>query len=141
MTITGYLITAGILLMLIDIFFRTDVPTYIAYLLFSYALFRVIKLNLLVSLIVTILFFFLLLLFHNFIWNATIQRLTDRFFAKDKYIAGVEGLAGEKGVAKMIDGTFYASIHGDLYLFADDVDISEGESFTVKEVVDGKIII
>ncbi len=141
MTLTGYLLLSGALLMLIDIFFHTDIPTYLAYLLFSYAFFSQLQFNILVNIIVTILFFFLLLLFHNFIWNNTVQWILDKFFSKDRYLAGVDGLAGSKGTVKVIRGKKLANIHNDLYKFLEENSLEEGDSFTVKEVIDGEIVI
>ena len=141
MSISMYLILFGIILMLVDIFFHTDIPTFIAYLIFSIVFFINIPLHVLVRIILTIIFFFALLLFHYFLWKKTIQVVIDKFFAKDMYKAGFAGLVGKKGEVKVVEGKKLACIQGDLYKFRDEVPLEEGEGFIVKETDDGYIII
>lgn len=141
MSISMYLILFGIILMLVDIFFQTDIPTFIAYLIFSLVFFINIPLHLLVRIILTIIFFFVLLLFHYFLWKKTIQLLIDTFFAKDIYKAGFDGLIGKKGIVRIIEGKKLAYIQGDLYKFRDEISLKEGEGFIVKNTDDGYVII
>ncbi|MBN2861431.1 MAG: hypothetical protein JXK93_14280 [Sphaerochaetaceae bacterium] len=139
MSMTQYLLLFGILLMLIDIFFASDIPTYISYVLFTCAFSSILDLNVLVTIIFSIVFFFLLMIFHILIWRRTVSVLVNRVCAKDVYTPGIEGLVGSKGIVKTVSGKTLASIHGDLYQFVDDTGLVEGSTFTVKAVLDGKI--
>ena len=141
MSISLYLVLFGIIMMLVDIFFKTDIPTFIAYILFSVVFFINIPLHILLRVILTLIFFFILILFHYFLWNKTIQFLVNRFFAKDIFIAGVDGLIGSKGKVRVIENKKLASINGDLYKFYENIPLEDGDDFIVVTIKDGCIII
>lgn len=142
MSLNVYLLLFGLLLILIDFFFRSDLPTYFAFLIFTTIIFRLIgSYNILLRIIISILFLLLLVIIHHYLWKNTILLVIDKFFSKDKYKAGVEGLVGRVGVVRIIDNKKLASINGDLYVFLNTVDLEDGETFKVKDVSDGKIII
>ena len=141
MSFSFYLVLIGIILMLIDIFFHSDIPTFIAYIIFSIVFLLNIHLHILWRIILTIIFFFVLLLFHHFLWEKTVQLVVDKYFAKDKYHAGFSGLVGKKGKVRIIENKKLAYIEGDLYKFRDEVNLEEGEDFIVKGIEDGFITI
>ncbi|SFU79897.1 NfeD family protein [Butyrivibrio sp. INlla21] len=64
----------------------------------------------------------------------------DKWFAKTIIKTGIEGLIGESGVVREVDGIKAAKIHGDLYSFAESVPFEDGTPFVVKGVDGGTII-
>ena len=142
MSLEVYAILFGIILILIDIFFASDLPTFAAILLFCFAFFRILPVSsLLIRIILTILFFFVLLIVYITLWKKAEAVIVDKWFAKDKYLAGAEGFPGKQGTVKTVDGEKYACIDGDLYAFYEDYGLADQTEFTVKEVRDSKIVI
>ncbi len=82
MSMTQYLLVFGMLLMLIDIFFASDIPTYISYILFTCAFSSILDVNVLVTIMLSIVFFFLLMVFHILIWRRTVSVLVNRGISK-----------------------------------------------------------
>lgn len=141
MSVELYAVLIGIILLLIDIFFASDIPSFIGILLFCFAFYKLLPFHFLVNIIITILFFFAILVIYITLWKKAKSLLVDKFFAKDKYKAGVEGLAGIKGVVRIVKGEKFAEINGDLYSFYEDYPVLEKDVFVVKEVKEGKIVI
>lgn len=141
MSLELYAILIGVILILIDIFISSDWPTFIAILLFCFAFFQVLQIQLIYKIIFTILFFFAILTIYITVWQKIKDYLIDKWFAKDKYNAGVYGFAGKKGTVKIVNGVKYAFVNGDLYPFYQECPLEDQAVFVIKEVKDGKICI
>ena len=131
----------GIILILLDIFFLTDLPTVIAIILFSLAFYINLNYEPLINITLTIIFFFFVFFIYISFWKKLKLYIIDKWLAKDVYKAGVYNLPGRQGTIKLIEDKKVAIIDGDVYNLSEDYNISEGEKFTVKEVKDGKIVI
>ena len=131
----------GIILILLDIFFFTDLPTVFAILLFSFAFYNTLNYEPLINITLTLVFFLVFFIVYVSFWKKAKVYIVDKWFAKDVYKAGVYNLPGHEGIVKIIDGKKVAIIDGDVYAFYEDYNISESEKFIVKEVKDGKILI
>ena len=141
MSVEMYAILIGIILILIDIFFASDIPTFIAILLFSFSFYRCLHFKLVVNIILVILFFFAVLIVYVTCWKKVKELVVDKWYAKDKYKAGVYGFVGKHGIVKCIEGKKYALIDGDLYAFFEEYNLNADTQFIVQEVRDGMIII
>lgn len=141
MSVEMCIVIIGIILILLDIFFITDLPTVIAILLFSYAFYLKLNFEPLINITITLVFFLLFFILYTSFWRKLKEFIVDKWFAKDVYKAGVDNLPGHEGTVKVIDGTKVAIIDGDVYAFFQDYNLPEATKFTVKEVKDGKIII
>lgn len=142
MSFEVYLILFGVVLMLIDFFFASDFPTFVAILIFCYVFFRILPIDsLLIRIILTILFFFILLVTYITLWKKAESIIVDKWFAKDKYLAGADGFPGKKGTVKTVEGEKYACIDGDLYAFFEDYGLEDQAEFIVKEVRDSRIVV
>ncbi len=131
----------GIILILLDIFFLTDLPTVIAIFLFSFAFYNSLNFDPLMKLTFAIVFFLFFFILYVSFWKKIKEYVIDKWFAKDVYKAGVFNLPGREGTVKIIEGRKVAIIDGDVYAFYEDYNISESDKFTVKEIKDGKIVI
>ena len=58
---------------------------------------------------------------------------------KDMYNAGASGLVGKTGKVHVVYGKKMAQIDGDLYPFYGDNELSDGDTFKVAQVKDGKV--
>lgn len=131
----------GIILILLDIFFFTDLPTVFAILLFSFAFYNTLNYEPLINITLTLVFFLFFFILYVSFWRKAKEYIVDKWFAKDVYKAGVYNLPGREGSVKIIEGKKVAIIDGDVYAFFKEYNISESEKFIVKEVKDGKIVI
>lgn len=141
MTLNQYILVFSLILIIIDLFFRSDIPTYISYILLTSVFYRIIEMNFMVRLLFSIIFFFLLIVFHYLIWKNIVELVIDKFLSKDKLEIGIERLIGIKGTVKNISKNKMAYIRGDLYQFDSEVSLKENDEFIVAEIKDGKIII
>ncbi len=141
MSVNEYIILFGIILILIDIFFTTDIPTYISYILFTVVFYRELEIHFMYRIILSIIFFFALIIFHYVVWSKTIQLIIDKFISKDNHQVGIDGLKGKNGKVKIIENNKMAYVNGDLYEFSCDNQLEDGEVFRIKEVQNGKIVI
>ena len=139
-TADKWFIYLAIFLIVIDIFTVTDMPTFIAYLLITFVVYRHLPGPVLLRLTLSVLVFFALIFLYYFVWGKFKQYIVDKFFAKDVIKSGVEALIGEAGVIRVIDGIQSAQIHGDIYPLADTVPYPDGKSFVVKGVENGMIV-
>ena len=90
MSFEVYLILFGIVLMLLDFFFASDLPTFVAILIFCYVFYRILPIDsLLIRIILTILFFFVLLVTYITLWKKAESIIVDKWFAKDKASAHI----------------------------------------------------
>ena len=141
MSIGMSLVFIGIILILVDIFFLTDLPTVLAIVLFSFAFYNTLNYEPLINITLTLIFFFILFIIYVSVWKKLKLYIIDKWLAKDVYKAGVYNLPGHQGTIKLIEDKKVAIIDGDVYALYEDYNIPEGEKFTVKEVIDGKIVI
>ncbi len=141
MSIGMSLVFIGIILILVDIFFLTDLPTVLAIILFSLAFYNTLNYEPLINITLTLIFFFIFFIVYVSVWKKLKLYIIDKWLAKDVYKAGVYNLPGHQGTIKLIEDKKVAIIDGDVYALYEDYNISEGEKFTVKEVKDGKIVI
>ena len=136
-----WLLLGALLLILIDLFFSSDLPTFIAFVLVTIWFYRRLPAwHILLRLSICVVVFFVLVFIYYFIWNKFKKHIIDKWFAKDLIRTGVDALVGETGTVRIIDGVQAAKIHGDLYSFVKPVSYADGTSFTVKAVENGMIV-
>lgn len=132
-------ILIAIILVLLDIFIPSEIPTHIAYVLVSGLVALNVDSHALVRIIVALLAWFSLVAFHYFIWRSFVQRLVNQVIAPDRFKGGAEGIIGAVGIIRVIEGNVMVRVSGDLWpcsCFGDSVD---GESVTVVSEKDGAL--
>ncbi len=139
-TADRWFIYLGIFLIVIDIFVKTDLPTFAAYLLFTFVVYRHLPGPVIVRLTVSVIVFFAFVFLYYFVWGKFKQMIVDKFFAKDVMKSGAEALVGEAGIIRVIDGIQSAQIHGDIYPLHEPVTFPDGTPFVVKHVENGMIV-
>ncbi len=128
MTINEILIVSAIILILADIFFASDVPTHIAYLLLTFTFAKEIDMPILYQIGFGVLIWFALVVFHYTIWRKVIEKINDKYIAPRKHTGGIEGFIGKEGVIKEVEGNKFILVNDELYQF---------ESETNQEIVVG----
>jgi membrane protein implicated in regulation of membrane protease activity len=130
-------ILIAIILVLLDIFVPSEIPTHIAYVLVSGLLAINIDAHALVRIIIALLTWFSLVAFHYFIWRSFVQKLVNQVIAPDRFKGGAEGVIGAVGVIRVIEGNVMARVSGDLWPCFCSEDWVDGESVKVVCEKDG----
>ncbi len=141
MSINEILILSAIILILIDIFFVSDLPTLIAYIIITFTIAKEINLPILYQIAFGLLILFTLVVFHYKIWRTVLSKINDRFIAPTKHEGGLAGLIGKKGVIKEIEGKKFILINDEVHLFETEKDLKTGETYKITNVKSNKLII
>jgi membrane protein implicated in regulation of membrane protease activity len=131
------LLVLACILLVIDIFFPTDIPTHIAYILLAVVVGLNVDSHFLYQLLAGIVSWFVLVGFHYLIWRKVLLAFTDRFLAPSRLASGVDGLVGQQATVKAVEGTLMASIQGDLWPFTSDQTLAPGDVCRVVSVESG----
>lgn len=103
------------ILVVVDFFIPTDLPTHIGYVLLCVLVAVNVDAHILVKLLCALLAWFVFVAFHYWIWRGFAQRVVDRFIAPDRIKTGGDGLVGEKGEIRDLDGVIMVRVRGDLW--------------------------
>jgi len=135
MSFNEMLIISALILILIDIFFASDIPTHIAYLILTFTIAKEIELALLYQILLGVLIWFGLVIFHYTIWRKVLEKINDKFISPSHHKGGLDGLIGKNGVIKEIDGKKFVSVNEELYSFKPQ---DASEEFTKGQIVEVK---
>ena len=141
MSITEVLLVSALILILIDIFFASDIPTHIAWICITVAITLQFNTSILYQILIALLVWFALVAFHYTLWRKVIEKINDRFIAPRKHIGGIEGMVGQTGVIKKVEGKHFLMINDELHQFETTKAIAEGESCIVINVKSNKLVI
>ena len=126
--------------MVIDIFFASDLPTFISYLLFTIVIFRHLPGHIIIRLTLSVIVFFGFVFIYFYFWSRLKTYILDKLFSRDVIKTGMDSLIGETGTVRVVDGIQAAKIRGDIYSFVEAVPHGDGTPFTVKAVEGGMIV-
>jgi membrane-bound ClpP family serine protease len=141
MTINEVLIVVALIFIVADIFFASDIPTHIAYVLLTFTITKELNLNILYQLLFGILIWFALVIFHYTIWRKVIENINDKFIAPNKHIGGLQGFIGQEGIIKEIEGEKFFFINDEIHQFETDKKIVVGNMYRVIKTKSNKLII
>ena len=139
-TADKWFIYLGIFLIVIDIFVKSDLPTFAAYLLFTFVIYRHLPGPIILRLTISVIVFFALVFLYYYAWGKFKQMIVDKFFARDVIKSGPDALIGETGIIRVIDGIQSAEIHGDIYPLCEPVIYPDGTPFRVKKIENGMVV-
>lgn len=143
MSITEILIVVSVFLILVDIFFASDVPTHIAYILTTINIAKEINLPFIYQITIGILIWFALIGFHYLVWRNVIEKINDKFISPRIHIGGIDGLVGKKGIIKSIEGKRFISVEDEIHKF-ESIDGEKkitGKSYKIQKVESDKLFI
>ncbi len=143
MTLNEILIVSAIILILIDIFFVSDFPTHLAYILLTYLFAKEINLPILYQIMFGIGIWVALVTFHYTLWRKVIEKINDKFIAPGKHFGGMEGFIGKEGVIKEVEGKKFIVINDELHQFESDTkeEIIVGNKYRIINAKSNKLII
>lgn len=141
MTINEILIVSAIILIVVDIFFASDFPTHLAYIILTATIAKEIDMPILYQILFGILMWFVLVVFHYTLWRKVIEKINDKLIAPTKHQSGIDGFIGKEGVIKEIEGEKYILINDEIHQFDSDKEITIGNTYTVKNTKSNKLII
>ena len=141
MTINEILIVSAIILILVDIFFTSDFPTHLAYIILTFTIAKEIDMPILYQILFGVLIWFMLVIFHYTIWRKVIEKINDKFIAPRKHIGGLEGFIGQEGIIKEVEGERFIFINDELHQFETDKEIVVGNKYRILNTKSNKLLI
>jgi len=141
MTINEILIVSAIILILVDIFFNSDIPTHIAYIILTFTFAKEIDMPILYQILFGILIWVVLVVFHYLVWRKVIEKINDKFIAPSKHMGGLEGFIGQEGIIKEIEGEKFFFINDEIHQFETEKEIQIGNKYAVLKIKSNKLII
>ena len=141
LSLTETLVLLGVFLILVDVFFLSDVPSLIAYVLISVAVVHQFDVHILYKLIIGVPIWFGLIALHYTAWKHIIQKISNQIIAPDRFHAGAEGLVGSIGQVQEHDNIKMVEIKGDLWNYEYPTDLKVGTAVRVESVKDGVLTI
>jgi membrane protein implicated in regulation of membrane protease activity len=141
MTINEILIVSAILLIIVDIFFASDFPTHLAYIILTFTIAKEIDMPILYQILFGVLIWFALVVFHYTLWRKFIEKIDDKLIAPTKHKSGIDGFIGAEGVIKEIEGRKYILINDEVHQFETEKEITIGNTYTVINTKSNKLII
>ncbi len=141
MTINEILIISAIILILVDIFFNSDIPTLIAYIILTFTFAKEIDMPILYQILFGILIWFALVVFHYLVWRKVLEKINDKFIAPSKHIGGLEGFIGKEGIIKEIEGEKFLFINDEIHQFETEKEVETGTKYIILKIKSNKLII
>ncbi|MBT6685606.1 MAG: hypothetical protein HOB05_04685 [Bacteroidetes bacterium] len=141
MTINEILIVSAIILILVDIFFASDFPTHLAYIIVTFTIAKEIDMPILYQILFGILIWVALVIFHYTIWRKVIEKINDKLIAPSKHKGGLDGFIGKEGIIKEVEGEKYIFINDEIHQFETEKEIQIGNKYIVLNIKSNKLII
>jgi membrane protein implicated in regulation of membrane protease activity len=113
------LILIAIILILVDIFFPTDITTFIAYIIFSYLVAHNTSVPVLYQIITGILAWWVMVALHYYVFRKYIRMLTDKLIAPTKIQSGIKMHYGKTGQVKVVENTLMFQVGDEVYPFTE----------------------
>ncbi len=135
------LLVLALILILIDIFFVSDVPTHIAHVLITVAIVKNFNDHFLYQVLYGLLILFSLVIFHYFIWRKILEKINDRYISPRKHIDGYQGLIGKTGIIQDFDGKLAIVVGEEIFQFHSDSPVNVGEIHTIKSTNSSTVVI
>ena len=141
MSSTEILIVLALILILVDIFFVSDIPTLVAHILITVAIVKNINDYFLYQVLYGLIILFSLVIFHYFIWRKILEKINDRFISPRKHIDGYQGLIGKTGIIQDFDGKLVIVIGEEIFQFHSDISVNAGEMHIIKSINSSTVVI
>ena len=125
------LLVVALLLVLIDIFFASDAPSLVAYVLISVVVARQFDAHILYQTIVFVLALFGMAAFHYLLWRRVLEKVSNRLIAPTNYSQQADSLAGQQATVSMVDGKAMLERAGDLWIPRCESPLAEGDNVVI----------
>lgn len=141
MSLEGYLIAAALILIAIDIFVASDIPTHISYVIFAYVISKDLPFHFMYRILAGIGIWFLLICFHYLIWKKIIAAFLNKYISPEKKAAGIASLVGSSGEIREIEGKMFVRINEELMPFTSRQKVENGSTVRICDTKDGVLIV
>ena len=143
MGFTEVLILISLILVLVDIFIVSDIPTHLAYILISFAVAIQFEIPILYRILIGIVAWFSMVTFHYVFWRRILMKISDKIIAPRIYKSGSSGLVGRHGYIRNINGQNLVEVEGEIYQFINqsNIDLSPNLKVLIKGSLSTKLII
>lgn len=133
------IIVTAIILIVVDFFIPSDLPTFIAYVLIAFLVSWNLEVPFLYKILIALISWFILVIFHFTIWKNVIQKVVNQYLAPTKHVDGPERLVGATGKLRFVEESWFVQIDGDLWPCEQIPDMTEGKNVEIKKFQDGII--
>jgi membrane protein implicated in regulation of membrane protease activity len=141
MGLNEYLIVAALILIAIDIFVVSDIPTHIAYVILTFVVSKELPFHFMYKILLGVAIWFILVAFHYFIWKRFIVKLVNKFIAPEKRKAGLDSHLNQSGIIRRIEGKDLVQIQEELYTYSSSHVFQDGDKVTVIGNADNMLIV
>jgi membrane protein implicated in regulation of membrane protease activity len=141
MSSTEILFVLALILILIDIFFVSDIPTHIAHILITIAIVKNINDYFLYQVLYGLLILFSLVIFHYFIWRKILEKINDQYISPRKHIDGYQALVGKAGIIHDFDGKLAILVGEEVFQFQSETPVNAGEMHIIKSINSSIVVI
>lgn len=139
LSLTQTVLLVAVILVVVDFFIPTDVPTHIAYVLLCALLAITLDANVLVKILSALLVWFALVAFHYYFWRTTMQKIANNIIAPDRFRFGADGIVGSHGTIRIVDGNTMVRVKGDLWPCHGADALADGTLVKVVSQADGEL--
>lgn len=135
------LLVVALILIVIDFFVPTDLPTHIGYLILAYLAGTNVPLPVLYQVLLGVFAWFAVLAFHYTLWRGFTRRIVHKFIAPTRYRSGMAGMVEGTGILREREGKRLVEVHGDLYPCEERGAIADGETVRILEARNGRLVV
>jgi len=137
LTLNQTILLIAAILIVIDFFIPSDIPTHIAYILLCVFVAVNIHYHILIKILFALLAWFVLVFFHYLFWRSIVQKIIDKYIAPDRFKSGVEGIVGNEGTIRILDGAKMVKVKGDLWHCRGADNMEDGTKVRIIDVENG----
>ncbi len=134
---TVFLVAA--ILVVVDFFIPTDIPTHVAYVLLCALVAINVEAHILVKILCALLAWFALVAFHYLFWRTTVQKVVNNIIAPDQFSSGADGVVGSMGMIRIVDGNTMVRVKGDLWPCRGAKALADGTAVKIVSQTDGEL--
>lgn len=135
------LLVVALILIAVDLFFPTDVPTHVAYVILAYLIGSNLPVPVLYQVLSGIFAWFVVLTFHYTLWRGFVRQVAHRVIAPTKYRTGMAGFVGRVGTLREVEGRRMVEVRGDLYPCEERGLVAPDAKARILEARDGRLIV
>lgn len=133
------IILIAVILVIVDFFIPSDLPTFIAYALLAFLFSWNVDVPFLYKVIICLISWFVLVAFHFTIWKNVVQTIVNQFIAPTKHQDGPGRLIGATGKLRFIEDQWFVQIEGDIWPCEPVSEMVEGKPVRVIDFQNGTI--
>lgn len=133
------IILTAVILIIVDFFIPSDLPTFIAYALLAFLVSWNVDVPFLYKILICLVSWFVLVAFHFTIWKNVVQKIVNHYIAPTKHLDGPKRLIGATGKLRFIEDQWFVQIDGDIWPCDKISEMLEGKQVQVTDFQDGII--